>query len=155
MRRGPVKKRIVEPDLEYSSTLVSRLINYIMKEGKKDIARKVVYGALKLSEKKLGKPALEIVEQAIINAGPQMELKSKRIGGANYQVPHEVKGERKVILAFRWIIAAAQDRKGKPMEQKLAEELIDAFNNQGAAVKKKLDTHKMAEANKAFAHFAW
>lgn len=155
MRRGPIKKRIIEPDLKYSSTLVSRLINYIMQEGKKDIARKVVYGAMELAEKKLGKPALEIMEQAINNTGPQMELKSKRIGGANYQVPHEVKGERKVILAFRWLIEAAHNRKGKPMDQKLGEELIEAFNNQGSAVKKKLDTHKMAEANKAFAHFAW
>lgn len=126
-----------------------------MHSGKKAIATKIVYHALDLAEKKLGKTALEILEQAIDNAAPQLELKSRRIGGANYQVPVEVKPERRITLAIRWMIDAVRGQKGKATEEKLAEEIINAFNNTGGAVKKKLDTHRMAEANKAFAHFAW
>jgi len=155
MRRPVKKKSHVEPDVKYSSLLIAKLVNYIMKSGKKAIALKIVYGALEIAEKKTGKPGLEIFEKALENASPNMELKSKRIGGANYQVPIEVRPERRTALALRWIITAARSQKGKPMQEKLAEELINASNNTGNAVKKKLDVHRMAEANKAFAHFAW
>ena len=126
-----------------------------MQEGKKAIATRIVYNALEILEEKTKKPSLEALDVAVSNAGPNMELKSRRIGGANYQVPIEVKPDRKNALALRWMIEAARSVKGKPMEQKLAEELVNAFNNTGGAVKKKLDTHRMADANKAFAHFAW
>ncbi len=154
--RRPVKKRaVVEADLKYSSILVAKLTNKIMQEGKKAIASKIVYGALEKAEKEIGKPAMEVLQQAFDNAAPTMELKSRRIGGANYQVPIEVKPERRIALAIRWIIDSARAGKGKAMEEKLAGELINAYNNTGGAVKKKADTHRMAEANKAFAHFAW
>ncbi|HWA64666.1 MAG TPA: 30S ribosomal protein S7 [Candidatus Paceibacterota bacterium] len=154
--RRPVKKRIIiEPDLKYQSVLVSKLINRIMREGKKAVAMRIVYNALDILEQKTKKPAMEALEIAISNAGPNMELKSRRIGGANYQVPIEVKPERRTSLAIRWMIEAARGAKGKPMEEKFAEEMLNAFNNTGGAVKKKLDTHRMADANKAFAHFAW
>ncbi len=154
--RRPVKKRnVVEPDLKYGSPLVAKLINKVMDSGKKSIATRIIYGALLRAEEKIGKPAMEVLETAMMNAGPNQELKSRRIGGANYQVPIEVKPERKTTLAIRWIIEAARSGKGKAMEEKLAEEIINAFNNTGGAVKKKLDTHRMADANKAFAHFAW
>ena len=126
-----------------------------MKEGKKSIALRVTYQAFDIASQKTGKPALEVFEKAMENVTPQMELRSRRIGGANYQVPIEVRPERKTALALRWIITAARSQKGKPMREKLAEELINAANNTGNAVKKKLDVHRMAEANKAFAHFAW
>lgn len=155
MRKPITKKNTVEPDFKYSSPLVAAFINKIMKGGKKTIAEKIVYRALERAEKELGKPALEVLDTAFNNAGPQLELKSRRIGGANYQIPYEVKGERKIALAMKWIIDAARSKKGKPMEVKLAEEIVNACNNTGAAIKKKMDTHKMAEANKAFAHFAW
>lgn len=155
MRRPVKKKSHLEPDIKYSNLLVSKLVNYIMKEGKKAVAMKVVYDALDIAEKKVGKPGLEVFEKAMENVSPQMELRSRRIGGANYQVPIEVRPERKTALALRWIIDAARSQKGKPMREKLAEELVNAANNTGNAVKKKLDTHRMAEANKAFAHFAW
>lgn len=154
--RRPVKKRaVIEADLKYSSLLVAKLINKIMESGKKSIANKIVYGALGKAEQTLGKPAMDVLQQAFDNAAPNMELKSRRIGGANYQVPIEVKPERRTTLAIRWIINAARSAKGKAMQEKLAEELINAFNNTGGAVKKKADVHRMAEANKAFAHFAW
>ena len=155
MRRPIKKRRLPEPDIKYSSLVVSSLINKIMYSGKKAIAERVVYGALELAEKKIGKPALEVLDQALQNAGPTMELKSRRVGGANYQVPIEVKPERRNVLAMRWMIIAARSGKGKPIREKLAEEIINAFNNIGGAVKKKNDTHRMADANKAFAHFAW
>lgn len=145
----------MEPDIKYGSPLISKIINMIMYDGKKSIASGVVYGALEIAEKKLGKSGPEIVELVIKNAGPDQELKSRRIGGANYQVPIEVRPERRTTLALRWVISAARSGKGKPMEQKLAEEFINVCNNTGAAIKKKIDTHRMAEANKAFAHFAW
>lgn len=154
--RRPIKNKIViEPDIKYSSILVSKLINKIMYSGKKSVASGIVYGALEIAEKKLAKPALEVIDQVILNAGPNVELKSRRIGGANYQVPIEVRPERKVALAIRWITDAARGQKGKPMKERLAEELINAFNNTGGAIKKKTDTQRMADANKAFAHFAW
>jgi len=154
--RRPVKNRIeIEPDLKYQSVLVSKLINKIMSRGKKALATHIVYRALEILEQKTKKPALEALDIAINNAGPNMELKSRRVGGANYQIPIEVKPERKTALAIRWMIEAARSAKGKPMEEKFSEEMLNAFNNTGGAVKKKLDTHRMAEANKAFAHFAW
>ena len=155
MRRPVKKKSHLEPDIKYSNLLVAKLINYIMHSGKKAIAMKVVYGAFEIAEKKVNKPGLEVFEKALENVSPQMELRSRRIGGANYQVPVEVRPERRTVLALRWIITAARSQKGKPMSEKLAEELINAANNTGNAVKKKMDTHRMAEANKAFAHFAW
>ena len=155
MRRPIKKRRLPEPDIKYSSLVVSSLINKIMYSGKKATAERVVYDALELAEKKIGKPALEVLDQALQNAGPTMELKSRRVGGANYQVPIEVKPERRNVLAMRWMIIAARSGKGKPIREKLAEEIINAFNNIGGAVKKKNDTHRMADANKAFAHFAW
>ena len=154
--RRPVKKRaVVEPDLKYSNLLVAKIINKVMNAGKKSIATKIVYGALEKAEKAVGKPAMDVLQQAFDNAAPNMELKSRRIGGANYQVPIEVRPDRRSALAIRWIIDAARAGKGKAMQDKLAEELVNAFNNTGGAVKKKADTHRMAEANKAFAHFAW
>jgi small subunit ribosomal protein S7 len=155
MRKPLKKKNIVEPDFKHSSLLVASFINKIMRKGKKSIAEKIVYRAMERAGKELNKPELEVLDAAVNNAGPQLELKSRRIGGANYQIPYEVKGERKIALGMRWIIEAARSRKGKPMEEKLAEEIVNACNNTGAAIKKKMDTHKMAEANKAFAHFAW
>jgi len=155
MRRPIKKKSHLEPDIKHSNLLVAKLINYIMHDGKKAVAMKVVYDAFDIAEKKTGKPGLEVFEKALENVGPQMELRSRRIGGANYQVPIEVRPERRTALALRWIIDAARSQKGKPMREKLAEELINAANNTGNAIKKKMDTHRMAEANKAFAHFAW
>lgn len=154
--RRPIKHKIqIEPDLKYQSLVVAKLINRIMYSGHKSTATSLVYRALEIAEQKAKKPAMEVLENAINNAGPNMELKSRRIGGANYQVPIEVKPERKIALAMRWMIEAARNGKGKGMDEKLAEELLNAVNNTGGAVKKKLDTHRMAEANKAFAHFAW
>lgn len=155
MRRGQVTKRKIEPDITHQSALVAKFINYVMKNGDKTKARKIVYGSLENAEKKLGKPALEVLDQVIRNAGPEQELRSRRIGGANYQIPYPVNTERKITLALRWIIEAAHSKKGQAMAIKLTQELIDAFNNTGAAVKRKTDTHRMADANKAFAHFAW
>ncbi len=155
MRRPVKKKSHLEPDIKYSNLLVAKLINYIMYSGKRAVAARVVYDAFDIAEKKAGKPGLEVFEKAMENVTPQMELRSRRIGGANYQVPIEVRPERKTALALRWIIAAARSGKGKPMCEKLAEELVNASNNTGNAIKKKLDVHRMADANKAFAHFAW
>jgi small subunit ribosomal protein S7 len=154
--RSPIKKKhIIDPDQKYSSVLVSQLINRIMYEGKKSLATRIVYGALEKAEQTLKKPAMEVLDLAITNAGPTMELKSRRVGGANYQVPIEVKPERRIQLALRWMIDSARAGKAKAMTEKLAEEFISACNNAGNAVKKKADTHRMAEANRAFAHLAW
>lgn len=155
MRRKVTNRKPVEPDQKYQSVLVNRLINQVLKCGKRRIAERMVYGALARAEKETKKTVLEVLDIVIENAGPRLELKSRRIGGANYQVPYEVRPERHVTLALRWIVTAAQGVKGKGMEQKLTEEIINAVNNTGNAVKKKMDMHKMAEANKAFAHFAW
>lgn len=140
----------------YNSQKLGKFINTIMWSGKKETARKIVYGAFDVVKEKTGNPnPLEIFDTAIKNAGPLVEVRSRRIGGANYQVPREVRPERRTALAMRWIIEAARSKKGEAMHKKLAEELILASNNEGAAIKKRDDTHKMAEANKAFAHFAW
>lgn len=140
----------------YNSPKLEKFINYTMWSGKKETARKVMYQAFEVIKEKTGNPnPLEIFDLALRNAGPVTEVRSKRIGGANYQVPREVRAERRLALAMRWIRDAARSGKGRPMHLKLAEEIIAASNNEGAAIKKKEDTHKMAEANKAFAHFAW
>lgn len=152
MRGKPAPKRKISPDPKYNSTVISKLINYIMGRGKKTAAQKVVYGAFDILTNK-GNNALEVFDKAIKSIGPEVEVKSRRVGGANYQVPMEVRGERKLALTFRWIIEAAKSRKGKPMAEKLAQELLDAANGVGAAIKKRDDTYKMAQANKAFAHF--
>ena len=156
MRRRIKNKNIVEPDIVYNSQKLGKFINNIMLNGKKETARKSVYKAFDIIKEKTGNPnPLEIFDTAIKNAGPMVEVRSRRIGGANYQVPREVRRGRRTALAGRWIILAARGKKGAPIHEKLAEELILASKNEGAAVKKREDTHKMAESNKAFAHFAW
>ncbi len=153
--RRPVKNRnIPKADSRYDSTKVAKFINHIMERGKKDIARKIVYGAFEAIKKseKVENP-LEIFDAALKNASPVMEVRSRRVGGANYQVPREVRPERRNFLAMTWMIQAAQSKSGVPMYKRLADELILASKNEGTAVKKKEDTHKMAEANKAFSHF--
>ncbi len=155
MRRKQKYTREIEPDYKYNSPIIAKLINSVMKNGKKTVAEKIVYGALDEVKEVTQKDPMEIFDLAMKNVAPLIELKSKRVGGANYQVPREVRGDRKQMLTFRWLIAAAQSKKGKPMKSKLAEELLLASKNEGTAIKKKQDTHRMAEANKAFAHFSW
>jgi len=156
MRRKITNRNIVEPDISYNSQKLGKFINNIMQDGKKETARKAVYKAFDLIKEKTGNPnPLEVFDTAIKNAGPMVEVRSRRIGGANYQVPREVRPERRTALAMRWIILAARSKKGAPIHEKLADELILASKNEGTAVKKRDDTHKMAESNKAFAHFAW
>ena len=156
MRRKVKNRNEVAPDFMYNSQKLEKFINYAMWSGKKETARKVMYKALDVIKEKTGNPnPLEIFDLALRNAGPLMEVRSKRIGGANYQVPREVRAERRLALAMRWIRDAARGGKGRPMHLKLADEIISASKNEGSAIKKKEDTHKMAEANKAFAHFAW
>ena len=153
MRRA-YKKHEIAPDRVYNDVVISRFINKVMERGKKTIAQKIVYSALDMIKEKTKKEPLEVFRLAIENASPLLEVKAKRIGGATYQVPIEVRGERRLALAIRWILLGARSKKGKPMAEKLSQELIDASNNEGLALKKKNDTHRMAEANKAFAHFA-
>lgn len=155
--RKPIKNRNqVNPDIVYNSTRVEKFINYVMVGGKKNTARKVVYMAFDILKEKTGnKNPLEVFDLAIKNVGPNMEVRSRRVGGANYQVPREVRAERKLSLAMRWILDATKAKKGSPMSKRLADELIAASNEEGVAVTKRINTHKMAEANKAFAHFAW
>jgi small subunit ribosomal protein S7 len=156
MRRKVNNRNIVGPDFVYNSQKLEKFINYVMWNGKKETARKIIYKAFDVIKEKTGNPnPLEVFDLAMKNAGPLTEVRSKRIGGANYQVPREVRPERRLALAMRWIRDAARKGKGKEMYLKLADELIAASKNEGAAIKKKEDTHKMAEANKAFAHFAW
>ena len=155
MRRRRAEKRTVIPDPKYKSAAVSRFVNIVMKEGKKAVAERIVYRAFDILAEKTGKPALEVFQKAMDNVRPQLEIKPRRIGGATYQVPVEVRSERGVSIAMRWIRNFARTKKGKPMEIKLADELLEAYNGQGSAIKKRDDTHKMAEANKAFAHYRW
>lgn len=156
MRRKRNIKRPQPIDPLYGDFLVAKCINHLMKDGKKSTARKVMYDALaEIKKNQKTEDPVAFFTSAIQNVGPQMEVKSRRVGGANYQVPREVSGNRRMTLAFRWLIDAARAKKGKPMAQKFAEELILASKNEGTAIKKKLDTHRMAEANRAFAHFAW
>lgn len=154
MRGKQAPKRKIENDAKYNNPVVTKLINYIMYGGKRQTAQKIVYGAFTIAEEKLKKPAMEIFDEAMKNVSPTLEVKSRRVGGANYQVPLQVRAERRNQLALRWIITAARSKKGKPMSEKLALEIMDAAQNQGEAVRKKMDVQRMAEANRAFAHFA-
>ena len=156
MRRKLKKKPLLPADPIYHSEKVAKFVNCVMQEGKKNVARKIVYGAFDaLKEKAKVEDPLIVFEEALRNVGPAMEVRSRRVGGANYQVPREVRAERKQALALRWIIDAARSKKGAPMHMKLADELIAASKNEGEAIRKRENTIKMAEANKAFAHFAW
>ena len=152
-RRGQIAKRDVLPDPMYNSKVVTRLINNIMLDGKKGVAQKIVYGAFARVEEKSGKPALEVFEEAMNNVMPLLEVKARRIGGATYQVPIEVRPDRRQALALRWLTMFSRKRGEKTQEERLANEILDAANNTGASVKRKEDMHKMAEANKAFAHY--
>lgn len=155
MPRGrQIPKRTIAPDPKYNSVLLTRFINFVMKDGKKGVARNIVYKALEIMADKQKQDGLKVFEQALNTIKPQLEVRSRRVGGANYQVPMPVSGNRQNTLAFRWIIAAAKARKGIPMERRIAAELLDALEGAGGAFKKKEDVHRMAEANKAFAHFA-
>lgn len=156
--RRPIKRRpVARPDEIYQSAYVTKLINYVMQRGQKATARSIVYKAFEIikAAKEGGGNPVEVLETALRNAGPQMEVRSRRVGGANYQVPREVRPERRTALALRWMIGSARGQKGKPMAEALAAELMAAAQEQGSAVKKKEETHRMAEANRAFAHFAW
>ncbi len=154
-RRGNVPKREVLPDPVYNSVLVTKLINSIMLDGKKGVAQKVVYGAFEIIEEKTGKNGLDAFTEALNNIMPSLEVKARRVGGATYQVPIEVRPERRQTLGLRWLTVYARKRGEKTMRERLAGEIMDACNNTGSAVKKREDTHKMAESNKAFAHFRW
>ena len=154
-RKGQVAKRDVLPDPVYNSKTVSKLINNIMLDGKKGIAQKIVYGAFDRVAEKTERPALEVFEEAMNNVMPELEVKARRIGGSTYQVPIEVKPDRRQALALRWLTLYSRNRGEKTMKERLASEIMDAANNTGSSVKKKEDMHKMAEANKAFAHYRW
>lgn len=154
-RRGYVPKREVLPDPKYQSKLVSKLINVIMEDGKKSIAEKICYGAFEIIKEKTGQDPLKVFKQAVENIKPVLEVRPRRVGGATYQVPMEVRPQRRLSLALRWLKTFARQRKEKTMKERLAAEIIDAYNNVGASIKKKEETHKMAEANRAFAHYRW
>jgi small subunit ribosomal protein S7 len=154
-RRNRAVKKAIVPDVKYSSELVARFINKLMKNGKKTVAASIFYKALDIAEARTKKPGIEVFEQAIKNATPLIEVRPRRVGGATYQVPLEVRPDRRQSLAIRWLVGTARSRSGKSMAEKLAAELMDAANNQGATVKKREDTHRMAEANRAFAHYRW
>jgi len=155
MRRNRPEKRVVLPDPRYDNELVAHLINKIMLSGKKATAERIVYGAMETLEARSKKPAVEALEQSLRNATPMIEVRPRRVGGATYQVPMEIREDRRLALALRWLIQAARKRSGRSMADKLSGELFDAYNNQGNTVKKREDTHKMAEANRAFAHYRW
>jgi small subunit ribosomal protein S7 len=152
--KNKTPKRKIKPDIKFSNLTVAKFTNYIMKKGKKSTAQKVVYDCFDIIAEKTKQDPVEVFNEAIKNVGPQLEIRSKRVGGANFQVPFPVKGDRKFALACRWIIGATKDKKGRKMADKLAEELIAAANNEGTSIKKKEDVQRMAEANRAFAHFA-
>ncbi len=154
-RRGKIAKRDVLQDPVYNSKLVTRLINNVMLDGKKGVAQKIVYGAFEIVAEKTGRDALEVFEEAMENIMPQLEVKARRLGGATYQVPMEVRPERKQTLGLRWITKYSRERNEKTMKERLAGEILDALNGVGGACKKRDDTHKMAEANKAYAHYRW
>lgn len=154
MARRKIVKRQFAPDALYNDVMVTKFINHIMRKGKKTVAKKIMYGAFDIVKEQSKKDPLEVFQKALENASPLVEIRSKRVGGATYQVPIEVKANRKTSLAIRWLLNAARTKRGKPMREKLAEEFLAAYKNEGTAVKKKLDTHRMAEANRAFAHFA-
>jgi small subunit ribosomal protein S7 len=154
-RRRVAEKRIILPDPKYHDVLVAKCINFIMRKGKKSLAERVLYEALDIIEKKMGEDPLKVFKSAIENVRPILEVRSRRVGGATYQIPVEVRYDRKITLSLRWVIEAARKRSEKTMQESLAAELMDAYKNTGTAIKKKEDTHKMAEANKAFAHYRW
>ena len=154
-RKGPVERRVIEPDPVYHSTLAAKFINHLMKKGKKSKAEKIFYTALEIIKQRSGGDPLKIFQKAVENARPRMEVRSRRIGGATYQIPIEVPEHRAVSLSIRWLLAAARSREGRSMQEKLAAELMDAANQRGAAIRKREETHRMAEANRAFAHFRW
>jgi small subunit ribosomal protein S7 len=154
MRGKQAPKRVIKPDPKFSSTAIAKLINYIMKKGKKSTAQSIVYNAFDIISEKTKQDPITVFDKAIKNITPQVEVKSRRVGGANYQIPIEVRGDRKNTLAYRWLLIAARARKGKPMAGKLADELMAAAINEGSAIKKREDIHRMAESNRAFAHFA-
>ncbi|GAB6934816.1 MAG: 30S ribosomal protein S7 [Calditerricola sp.] len=154
-RRGPVPRRDVDPDPIYNSKLVTKLINKLMIDGKKSKAQKILYEAFEIVRQRTGKDPMEVFEQALKNVMPVLEVRARRVGGANYQVPMEVRPERRVSLGLRWLVQYARLRNEKTMQERLAGEILDAANNTGGAVKKREDTHKMAEANRAFAHYRW
>lgn len=154
-RRNRAVKKTVLPDAKYGDVVVSKFINMIMVDGKKSVAEKIVYGSFDILAEKAAGDAIEVFHEAISKIKPQLEVKSRRVGGATYQVPVEVKAERASVLAYRWVIDAARKRSEKTMVERLSGELFDALNSRGASIKKRDDTHKMAEANKAFAHFRW
>ena len=154
-RRGNIAKRDVLPDPLYSSKLVTRLVNSIMLDGKKGVAQRIVYGAFETVAEKTGKDALEVFDEALNNVMPELEVKARRIGGSTYQVPIEVRPDRRQALALRWLVTFSRNRGEKTMKERLANEIMDAANNTGASVKRKEDMHKMAESNKAFAHYRW
>lgn len=154
-RRGTIEKRTVQPDPRFGSDILQRFINKLMDRGKKGVAERIVYDALDLVEERTGRDPLEVFSQSIMNVRPAIEVKPRRVGGATYQVPVQVPENRRESLAMRWLLQATQARPGKSMSDKLANEILDAFNNTGAAVKRREDTHRMAEANKAFAHYNW
>ena len=153
MRRRTAEKRAVVPDPQFRDILVTRFVNYLMKDGKKNVARRILYQAFEIIEERTGQPGIEVFRSALENASPVVEVKSRRVGGSTYQVPIEVRPDRRSALSMRWVIRAAKNRNDKSMASRLARELIDAANNEGGAVRKKDETHRMAEANKAFAHF--
>lgn len=154
-RRYRPPRRVVEPDLRYNSELLAAFINKVMKRGKKSTARRLVYDAMDIIAQRTNTDPLAVFEQAVRNASPLLEVKPRRVGGATYQVPVEVSGHRRVSLAMRWLLASARNRAGKTFSQKMADELMDAARNTGVTVKRREDTHRMAEANKAFAHYRW
>ncbi len=154
MRGKQAPKREIQLDPKYRNAVIAKFINYVMRDGKKTTAQKIVFGAFDIIAEKTKEDPLDVFDKAMKNVQPAVEVKSKRVGGANYQIPIQVRGERRVALGFRWVIAAADAKKGRSMAEKLAAELIAAANNEGDAVKKKMDVHRMADANRAFAHFA-
>jgi small subunit ribosomal protein S7 len=154
-RRGTIKKRKLKPDHFYNSTLISKFINSVMKKGKKSVAERIVYSTMEQVKQKAKEDPLKMFEKAVDNVRPSLETKSRRVGGATYQVPIEVSVNRATSLAVRWILRFAADRPGKSMIEKLSAEIMDAANNRGGAIKKREDTHKMADANRAFAHYKW
>lgn len=153
MRGKQAPQRVIKPDPKYQSTTIAKFINLVMQDGKKSIAQKIVYDAFEAIREETDQDPLGVFNKAIKNVAPMIEVRSRRVGGANYQIPMQVRGDRRMALAYRWILTAARARKGKPMRNKLADELLAASQNQGEAVKKRDDIHRMAEANRAFAHF--
>ena len=154
-RKGAVARRVPRPDVVYGSRLVSRLVTQVMRRGKRSVAEAVVYGALQQIGTRSNRDPLEVYEEALRQVSPQLEVRPRRVGGATYQVPIEVRATRKLALALRWLVSSAKARPGRSMQEKLAAELLDAASGQGASVKKREDTHRMAEANRAFAHYRW